>query len=424
MTELETRLVAEILGIRAIDCHSHVPAESPHALSLLDLLGYHYYTELAHSAGMPAEAVDPAKGEAEQIGEMVTRIETLSNTVQYSWLMEAARELFAFRPERLGPKNWQQLATVVAESGKQPNRYRVVLDKSNLEKVFLTNRFDEDLSVVDREVFVPCLRTDDLVFQLADPDVRHRLAVKTGVEIGSTDDLRDAVRWLMRYFVQHGAGSAAISLPPDFVPSAPNEAAAGKALARVLKGKELSADEATALAVFTFDVIAATCKQFRKPFQLMIGVLRNVYPAGVAGGRDLPSKQGSLMAYAGLFRRYPEVDFTVSVLSMAWEHELATFAWIFPNCKPSGHWWYANIPAHIEYALRARLESVPKVKLIGYYSDMYKVEFGLPKFNMYRRLLGRVLAREFVETGRMTEAQAVDTARLLLRENPKRIFNV
>jgi hypothetical protein len=48
----------------------------------------------------------------------------------------------------------------------------------------------------------------------------------------------------------------------------------------------------------------------------------------------------------------------------------------------------------------------------------------LPKFNMYRRLLGRVLAREFVETGRMTEAQAVDTARLLLRENPKRIFNV
>ena len=55
---------------------------------------------------------------------------------------------------------------------------------------------------------------------------------------------------------------------------------------------------------------------------------------------------------------------------------------------------------------------------------MYKVEFGLPKFNMYRRVLARVLAKDFVETGLMTETQAVETARLLLRDNPKRLFNV
>ena len=424
MTDLETRLQGEILGIRAIDCHSHVPAESPHAQTLGDLLGYHYYTELAHSAGMPAEAVAPARSEAERTAEMVSRLDTLNNTVQYSWLMEAARDLFAFRADRLTAQNWPDLAQQVADAGRQPNRYLAVLAKSNLEKVFLTNRFDEDLSGVDRTVFVPCLRTDDLVFQLANPDVRHRLAAKTGIEVGSTGDLRDAVRWLMRYFVQQGAGSAAISLPPDFSPEGPDEAAAGKALARALKGRELSADEARALAVFAFDLVADACRLFHKPFQLMIGVLRNVYPAGVAGGRDLPSHTGSLIAYADLFRRYPEVDFTVSVLAASWAHELATFAWIIPNVKPSGHWWYANIPVHIEYELRARLEAVPKVKLIGYYSDMYKVEFGLPKFNMYRRLLARVLAREFVETGRLTETQAVDTARLLLRDNVKRIFGV
>ncbi|KPJ73111.1 MAG: amidohydrolase, partial [Planctomycetes bacterium DG_20] len=172
------------------------------------------------------------------------------------------------------------------------------------------------------------------------------------------------------------------------------------------------------------DAVADACRQFRKPFQLMIGVLRDVYPAGVEGGRDLVAKPGSLIQYAGLFRRYPDVDFTVSVLSLAWAHELATFAWIFPNVKPSGHWWYLNIPVHIEHELRARLMAVPKVKLIGYYSDMYKVEFGLPKFNMYRRVLARVLARDFVETGLMGEPQAVETAALLLRDNPKRIFGV
>ncbi|MCX5654635.1 MAG: glucuronate isomerase [Planctomycetota bacterium] len=423
MSELETRLLDGILAIRAIDCHSHVPPESPHAQSLWDLLGYHYYTELAHSAGMPAEAVDPRRSESDRIAEMVLRLETISNTVQYSWLMEAARQLFAFRAERLTAQNWHELAQLVADAARQEGRYRAVLAKANLEKVFLTNSFDDDLAGVDRSVFVPCLRTDDLVFNLAAPEVRRRLAAKTGVEITSTGAMRDAVQWLMRYFVQHGAGSAAISLPPDFEPHAPDEAAADKALARALKGRDRPEDS-HALAMSVFDAIACMCRQFRKPFQLMIGVIRNVYPAGVSGGRDLLSKHGSLEAYADLFRRYPDVDFAVSVLSPTWSHELATFAWIFPNVKPSGHWWYTNVPAHIEPDLRARLEAVPKVKLIGYYSDMYKVEFGLPKFNMYRRCLARVLAREFVETGRMSETQALETARLLLRDNPKRIFGV
>lgn len=424
MNDLQRRLQDEVFRVRAIDCHSHVEVRSPHARSLADLLGYHYYTELAHSAGMPTEALDAARNDSEQITEMVSRLETIDNTVQHSWLIEAARELFAFRYDRVTRQNWMELNQAVVDADKQADRYRTVLAKSNLEKVFLTNRFDEDLSGVDRGSFVPCLRTDDLVFQLSDEVVRHRLAAKTGIEVGSTDDVRDAVRWLFRYFVQNGAGSAAISLPPDFEPREPDETAAGKALGRALKKKDLSAEESGALAAFVFDVLAETCRQFEKPFQLMIGALRNVYPAGVIGGRDLLSKSGSLMQYAGLFNRYPEVAFTVSTLSVTWAHELATFAWIFPNVRPSGHWWYSNVPAHIEYELRARLEAVPKGKLIGYYSDMYKVEFGLPKFNMYRRTLARVLARDLVEPGRLTEEQAVEVARLLLRDNPRRIFGV
>jgi glucuronate isomerase len=422
--ELQTRLQDEIMAIRAIDCHSHVPPDRPHAQSLGDLLGYHYYTELAHSAGMPAEAVAPSRSDEERTAEMVSRLETLDNTVQYSWLMEAVRELFAFRSDRLTSHNWTELAEVVAAVARQTGRHRTVMAKSNIDRVFLTNKFDEELSGIDRSSFVPCLRTDDLVFQLDDPEVRRRLSAKAGIEVRTPEHVREAVGNLMRYFTQFGAASAAISLPPSFVPRAPDEAAARKALTHALRGKEISAEDREALSAFVFDAVAEACLQFHKPFQLMIGVLRNVYPAGVDGGRDLLSQTGSLIGYADLFNRYPEVDFTVSVLSASWSHELATMAWIFPNCKPSGHWWYANIPAHIEPDLRARLESVPKTKLIGYYSDMYKVEFGLPKFNMYRRCLARVLSNEFVATGRLTETQAVGVAQALLRDNPKRIFGV
>jgi glucuronate isomerase len=90
----------------------------------------------------------------------------------------------------------------------------------------------------------------------------------------------------------------------------------------------------------------------------------------------------------------------------------------------SGHWWYSNIPVYIEQDCRARLQAVPKAKQIGYYSDMYKLEFGLPKFNMYRRILAKVLADDYIRPRLYTESQALALARLLLRDNSRRIFNV
>jgi len=67
---------------------------------------------------------------------------------------------------------------------------------------------------------------------------------------------------------------------------------------------------------------------------------------------------------------------------------------------------------------------VPKTKQLGYYSDMYKLEFGLPKFNMYRRILARILAEDFVRPGIVNEKGALELARLLLRDNARRLFKI
>jgi glucuronate isomerase len=112
------------------------------------------------------------------------------------------------------------------------------------------------------------------------------------------------------------------------------------------------------------------------------------------------------------------------VLSSTLNQELCSFAWIFPNVLTSGHWWYANVPAFIAPDLRARLQAVPKTKQLGYYSDMYKLEFGLPKFNMYRGVLASVLAEDFVRPGLLSETRAVELARCVLRDNVRAIFRV
>ena len=87
-----------------------------------------------------------------------------------------------------------------------------------------------------------------------------------------------------------------------------------------------------------------------------------------------------------------------------------------------GHWWYSNTPAYIEHDLAARLEAVPRTKQIGYYSDMYKLEFGLPKFAMYKRMLAKMLAERFVIDRRWSEDRAIALGRDVLRDNVDRIF--
>ena len=81
-------------------------------------------------------------------------------------------------------------------------------------RYFLTNDFDDPLSGFDTGTYIPCLRTDDLVFHLAKQETRSRLAACTGIELdGSLTTLRDSLRQLFEHFVQHGAAHARYRFP-------------------------------------------------------------------------------------------------------------------------------------------------------------------------------------------------------------------
>ena len=89
---------------------------------------------------------------------------------------------------------------------------------------------------------------------------------------------------------------------------------------------------------------------------------------------------------------------------------------------PLGHWWYSNIPAFIAPDLSARLQALPKTKPVGYYSDAYKLEFILPKFTMYKRVLAEVFTADFTRGRGWTIDRALESARAILLDNPRRIF--
>jgi glucuronate isomerase len=330
---------------------------------------------------------------------------------------------FGLKEDRVDADNWEALYDRSEQQMAAPDWTAQVLKQSKLEALFLTNDFDDPLEGFDTNVYIPCLRTDDLVFHLAKPTVQQRLLDCTGVEVTNAATMRFALAGLFQYFKEKNARACAISLPPDFSPTKISDARADTAIAELYKkGADAHPSQKKAAASFLFWTLAEYCAMFRLPFDLMIGVNRSVYPGGVYQGMDLYDSRVSLIQYQELFNAFPQVTFPISVLASVTNQELTSYAWIFPNVVTNGHWWYSNTPAFIEHDLAARLEAVPRTKQIGYYSDMYKLEFALPKFAMYKRILAKVLAERFVIDRGWTEEQAVELGQQVLRGNVDTIF--
>ncbi|MCL4207679.1 MAG: amidohydrolase [Pirellulaceae bacterium] len=421
---LRQRIFQELDSLVLIDPHTHINALNPASRTLADVLGYHYYTELAHSSGMPKDLIEePDLDPKEKCARLIARLGPIQNTIQYSWFIEMARELLGFDGDRITLDNWEAVYDTAAEKMAHVDWAEQVLRASNLEAVFLTNEFDDPLEGFDTGVYIPCLRTDDLVFHLGKLSVRERLERMTDRSIDNAGALREAIGRIFEHFTARDARACAISLPPDFSPQPVSLGRAETAIDSVFsQGMDAAPSHRQALANFVFWTLAEFCAEHRLPFDLMIGVNRGVYADGVYQGQDLYDSRVSLIQYRQLFNAFPQVTFPVSVLASVTNQELVSYAWIFPNVATNGHWWYSNTPTFIEHDLAARLEAVPETKQIGYYSDMYKLEFGLPKFRMYKRILAKVLAERFVIDRGWPEERAIELGKRLLRTNVEEIF--
>jgi glucuronate isomerase len=422
--DLRNRIFEQLDSLVLIDPHTHINALKPASETLADILGYHYYTELAHSAGLPKNRIEePGIDPKEKVSRLIENLGSIDNTIQYSWFVEMSQAFFGFEGDRITVDNWEPIYDTAVMAMSSAGWAEEVLQKSKLEGVFLTNDFDDPLEGFDTSVYIPCLRTDDLVFHLAKPAVRKRLESAADTTISDLSHLRNAIGWLFQHFTSKKAKACAISLPPDFAPTKVSDEDAESALETILRNDESAdSDSRRTLANFVFWTLAEFCAEFKLPFDLMIGVNRGVYEAGVFQGQDLYDSRVSLIQYRELFNAFPKVTFPISVLASVTNQELTSYAWIFPNVVTNGHWWYSNTPTFIEHDAAARLEAVPRTKQIGYYSDMYKLEFALPKFAMYKRILAKVLAERFVIDRGWTEEQAVDFGKQVLRGNVESIF--
>src|SRR5262245_5413528 len=120
--QLRQRLFDALDAIVLVDPHTHINAHAPASTTLADILGYHYYTELAHSAGMPKDRIEePGLDPKEKVGRLVEYLGTIENTIQSSWLIEMVQTFFGFEDEAVTPKNWESLYDRSAKTMAAPD---------------------------------------------------------------------------------------------------------------------------------------------------------------------------------------------------------------------------------------------------------------------------------------------------------------
>src|SRR5881392_799494 len=114
-------LTAALDAVPLIDPHSHVDPLAPVSKSLDDILGYHYYTELAHSAGMSRDPLARDVPPRERVREIVRHMDRYDNTAQYGWFLDIAQTFLGFTGNRITADDADRLFDAAEKTFAQPD---------------------------------------------------------------------------------------------------------------------------------------------------------------------------------------------------------------------------------------------------------------------------------------------------------------
>ena len=124
-----------------------------------------------------------------------------------------------------------------------------------------------------------------------------------------------------------------------------------------------------------------------------------------------------------LFRKYPKLRFHILHSSYPWMQEAASLAKMYPNVTLDLTWTQVIVPEGAREGLSHMIDMVPANKIHGFGGDYLVPESVWGALEVARENIAHVLADK-VETGHMTETQAVILAHKILHQNAERIFGL
>ena len=417
-TDLYRRLYGEIAKIRLIDTHEHLQRDcelpAPATVSIGRFFAHYANCNLV-SVGMPpadmARVQDGANGldPMERWALIKPWYARTRNTTYFEALRIALRDLYGvwdFADDTILP------LTEAMRREIRPGFTRKVFDKAGIDYA-MNNPFGPHLVFNgdhDPDCYIEDMMDAFTVFPFA------QLATATGVDIRRLDDY---LRVIDVYFERYAACAGAFkvgraydrSLCWEDVPRSVAEPVFDRLLAMNVRPDRR---DIQALEDFILHYLARKCGEYH--------LRMKVHPGFQEGNGNVISNSRAAHL-CNLFLKYPRTPFDIYHISFPYQEEAALLAQTFPNVVIDFCFvWIAN-PAMGRRALSDMLDFVPASKIHGFGGDYIFVEGSYGHAVVARREITRVLC-EKVEEGRFTEEEALETGRLLLRDNALANFNL
>jgi len=435
MSDSYPELKKHVDGIKIIDTHEHLPSEEERISQPVDVLSQffiHYTSSDLLSAGMPEEELSMIRDTSLPLEDRWDVFEPWWEMIQntgYSRCMEiAARDLYGV--DGINHDTYMELSKRIAEQNK-PGLYKWVLkEKAGIDISVLDPLTDNQY--VDREFFAPVLRIGDFV-TISNRYELEVFARKYDAKIHSFSDLVSLVKNL---FICN-TGIVGIKIAQAYRRPLYFEK-------RTFAEAEESFNRLFKIRTFT-RVITDPLKDESKMVPDSPGISELVpmqdylvhlaiteamkcdipiqIHTGLHEGNENILSNSDPMHLVNLFMEYHDAKFDIFHGSWPYCGTLGALAKNFPNVYVDMSWMHIISPAKSRTALSEWLDEFPVNKILGFGGDYLTVEGAYGHSVIARDNVARVLS-EKVDQGDYSIDQAKKYASWILRDNPKRLFNL
>lgn len=431
-SEIYGRIRSEVESIALLDTHEHLMSEKARLAQEIDLFYWfsHYASSDLVSAGMP-EAVletlrDPTRPLDERWIAFAPFWDQVRTTAYGRALLLAARDLFDVTSIEEG--TYQELSARISASNREGWYRHVLKERANIALSILHPLEEIDpmpLEEVDRDLFAPVIPMDAYITPCNAIELRE-LEKKTGVALHSLDDLLSA----MDMVFERGAAAGVVgvkvgvaysrSLHFEKVAKADAERVFNRLhrypapLADLTQQPPVSWAEAKPLQDYLMHQVIRRAIEHHLPIQIHTGLQEG-------NGNYLAN--ANPLHLTNLLVEYHEARFDLFHAGYPFQGEMAALVKNFANAYADLCWVHVISPWVARQTLHEWIETLPANKIFAFGGDYIFVEGTYAHAQMARQNVARVLA-EKVETGYLSEDEAMTLAHQILHDNAAQFFRL
>ncbi len=424
MKETYEQLREYIFSLEIIDTHEHICPFEDRRNMQRDVFGEylaHYFSSDLVSAGMSLDQLAFVRDPSKPIADRWTLVEPFWEAARHTGygrsLDITARDLYGLagiNADTIGPLNEAFIAARAAGGN-----YRAVLkDKCNIR----LSINDGGVPGCDETFFKAAVRVDDFVMMRSPVDI-ELAAKRAGVRsIHTLADLEDACRrTLVRAFEEEGgvcikcglAYERSLRFEKTTAAQAEAEFNAIRKLRRTGPGAP-NPTHAPKLQDYMVHFICRLADERGLAIQFHTGMLEG-------NGNDINRADPSLLT--NLCMEYTNARFDMFHIGYPHEHKLSYMAKAMPNVFIDFSWAHIISPEAAVNALVEYLDAVPANKINGFGGDYCMIDPVYGHQYIARENIARALATK-VDLGVFDTDRAKEIARMLLFDNPNRIFDL